>query len=148
MPNTIKKTSRSILLVDDDVSDKVLIQKILKECDSKITLHHVEDGEKAMRFLRQKDPYQDVERPDLVLLDLNLPRKEGGEVLLEIRSDPDLTALPVVILSTSKAPADIRNCYALHANAFVSKPGDLNQFRSAVEGLHSFWFSVAKLPSD
>jgi two-component system, chemotaxis family, response regulator Rcp1 len=137
-----------VLLVDDDASDRMLVQKILESCDNKIKLDYVDDGEEALLFLKREAPYEDADRPDLLLLDLNLPGRDGGDVLSAIRADPELTSLPVVIFSTSKAPADIRNCYVLRANAFVTKPGDLKQFRAAVEGLYAFWFGVARLPND
>ncbi len=147
MPNSGKpRISTNILLVDDDAGDRLLIQNMLKSCNSELILHYVEDGEEALAFLRRQGPYADVPRPHLVMLDLNLPKKDGSEVLAEIRADPDLTSMPVIVLSTSSAPSDIRKCYALHANAFISKPGDLNQLRQAIQNLYTFWFSIARLP--
>ncbi|WP_141735097.1 response regulator [Oligoflexus tunisiensis] len=147
MPNSGRaRIPGSILLVDDDAGDRLLIQNILKSCNSELGLHYVEDGEEALSFLKQQGAYADAPRPHLVLLDLNLPRKDGSEVLAEIRADPDLAGLPVIILSTSSAPSDIRKSYSLHANAFVSKPGDLNQLRQAIQNLYAFWFGTARLP--
>jgi chemotaxis family two-component system response regulator Rcp1 len=135
-----------ILLVDDDAGDRLLIHNILKSCNSELGFHFVEDGEEALAFLKREGDHADAPRPHLVLLDLNLPRKDGTEVLAEIRADPELADLPVIILSTSTAPSDIRKSYRLHANAYISKPGDLNQLRQAIQNLYAFWFGTARLP--
>jgi two-component system, chemotaxis family, response regulator Rcp1 len=136
----------SILLIDDDAGDRMVIQNILKACNSSIDLKVTEDGEEALSYLKRQGTYADAQRPHLVLLDLNLPKADGAEILAEIRVDPELTTLPVIVLTTSSAPNDIRRSYALHANAFISKSADLNQLRSAIEHLYAFWFGVAKLP--
>lgn len=137
-----------ILLVDDNEDDAELTRLSLER--SKVInarhIHHVTDGEAAMAFLRRQPPYEKVPQPDLVLLDLHMPKKGGREVLEEIRADPRLTSLPVVILSTSDSPEDIARSYARHANAFVTKPVDLDQFRKIVRGIDSFWLSVVRLP--
>lgn len=147
MPNSGKaKVFGSILLVDDDAGDRLLLQNILKSCSSELNLHEVEDGEEALAFLKKKGKYAAAPRPYLILLDLNLPKKDGCEILAEIRADSELSSLPVIILSTSSAPSDISRCYAMHANAFVSKPADLNQLRQVIQHLYAFWFGVARLP--
>jgi two-component system, chemotaxis family, response regulator Rcp1 len=147
MPNSGKvRLHGNILLVDDDAGDRMLIQNILKGCNSKTIVDYVEDGEEALAFLKRQGIHANASRPHLVLLDLNLPKKDGLEVLAEIRADSELSGLPVVILSTSSAPSDIRNSYMLHANAFITKPGDLNQLRDAIQRLYAFWFGVAWLP--
>ena len=135
-----------ILLVEDSPGDVRLAQEALK--DSKIvnTLHVVGDGVEAMAFLRREGKYQGVPRPDLVLLDLNLPRKDGREVLAEVKADPDLRRIPVVILTVSKAEEDVLKTYNLHANCYITKPLDLDQFIKVVKAIEDFWLTIVKLP--
>ena len=135
-----------ILLVEDNPGDVRLAVEALK--DSKVwnVLHHVEDGVQAMRFLRRQGEYAGMPLPDLILLDLNLPRRDGREVLEEIKADPHLKVIPVVVLTTSAAERDLLKTYHLHANAYVIKPIDLDQFIGIVQAIEGFWFSVVKLP--
>jgi len=135
-----------ILLVEDNPGDVRLTLEAMKENKVYINMHVVEDGERAMAFLRQQGQYADVPRPDLILLDLNLPKKDGRQVLAEIKSDPGLKRIPVVILTTSAAEEDIFRTYDLHANCYVTKPVDLDQFIKVVRSIEEFWLSIVKLP--
>jgi chemotaxis family two-component system response regulator Rcp1 len=135
-----------ILLVEDSPTDVLLAQEALEQAALRNTLHVVSDGVEAMLFLRRMAPYTEAVRPDLILLDLNLPRKDGREVLEEIKSDPILKRIPVVVLTTSQAEEDILKAYGLHANCYVPKPVDFEQFTDVVRAIESFWFSVALLP--
>jgi CheY-like chemotaxis protein len=132
----------SVLLVEDDPGDVVLIEEAFEHNKVRNTLTIVGDGVEAMEHLRS-----DAERPDLVLLDLNLPRKDGREVLAEIKSDPGLRSIPVVVLTTSKAEEDILRSYDLHANAYVTKPVDFNRFIEVVRQIDEFFVTVVKLPA-
>ncbi len=135
-----------ILLVEDNPGDVRLAREALK--DSKIAnrLHVVEDGVEAIAFLRREGPHAAAVRPDLILLDLNLPRKDGREVLAEIKADPDLRRIPVVVLTISRSDEDILKTYDLHANCYVSKPVDFEQFTKIVRSIGSFWFTIVTLP--
>lgn len=135
-----------ILLVEDNPGDADLAREALE--DSKIynRLHVVDDGEKAMAFIRREGPYAGVPRPELILLDLNLPRKDGRQVLAEIKSDDNLKRIPVVILTTSQAEEDILKSYDLHANCYITKPIDLQQFLHVVRSIEQFWLSIVVLP--
>ena len=135
-----------ILMVDDSMGDVRLAQEALKEARVRNRLSVVHDGEQAMAFLRREDGYGDAPRPDLVLLDLNMPRMDGREVLAQIKSDPDLRSIPVVVLTTSEAEADIVKAYDLHANAYITKPVDLEAFLDAVKVVEEFWLTVVRLP--
>jgi len=137
-----------ILLVEDNPGDVRLTREAFKEGKVLNNLSVVEDGAEAMAFLRQQGKYADVPRPDLILLDLNLPKKDGREVLPEIKGDTNLKRIPVVILTTSKAEQDIVKTYNLHANCYVTKPVDLEQFISVVRSVQHFWLSVVKLPPE
>jgi CheY-like chemotaxis protein len=143
--NSVKPVN--ILLVEDNLGDARLAMEALK--DSKIinVLNHVEDGEEAMNYLTNKGKYADVDRPDLILLDLNLPKKDGREVLKEIKENDDLKRIPVVILTISKAEEDILKSYNFHANCFITKPIDLNQFMKVVKSIEDFWLTIVKLPN-
>jgi chemotaxis family two-component system response regulator Rcp1 len=136
-----------ILLVEDNPGDARLAVEALKEGKVTNRLTVMEDGTSALQFLRREGKYRDVERPDLVLLDLNLPGKDGREVLREMKADPDLRRIPVVILTTSNAEVDILKSYDLCANCYIVKPVDLLQFVNVVKGIEDFWFSIVKLPS-
>ena len=136
-----------ILLVEDSPGDVQLTVEALRDARVHNTLHVVTDGEEALAFLRRQGPWAEAPRPDLVLLDLNLPRKSGREVLAEVKADPDLRRIPVVILSTSENPDDIRAAYDLAANCYVTKPQDLDEFIGAVRAIDTFWLSLAKLPA-
>ena len=135
-----------ILLVEDNPGDVNLAREALEFGKVRNSLHVVGDGEAAMAFLRQQGKYAAVPRPDLVLLDLNVPKKDGREVLAEIKGDPDLRCIPVVILTTSKAEEDILKTYNLHANCYITKPIDLHQFIKVVQAIEDFWFTIVKLP--
>ncbi len=135
-----------ILLVEDSPADVRLTREALKEAKVLNALHIVKDGAAALSFLRREGRYADSPRPNLILLDLNLPRKDGREVLAEIKQDEDLKRIPVVVLTTSRAEEDIVRSYNLHANAYVSKPVDLAQFLHVIRSLEEFWLAVVTLP--
>jgi chemotaxis family two-component system response regulator Rcp1 len=135
-----------ILLVEDSPGDVRLTQEALNEGKIANRLNVVGDGEQAMAFLRQEGQYAAAPHPDLILLDLNLPRKDGRQVLAEVKSDPELKHIPVVVLTTSRAERDILQGYNLHANYYITKPVDLQQFISVVESIENFWLTVVKLP--
>ena len=137
-----------ILLVEDNAGDVRLTREALKDAKVLNTLHVARDGEEAMDYLYHKGKYADAPRPDLILLDLNLPRKDGREVLAEIKADEDLKRIPVVILTTSKSEEDVLKMYNLHANCYVTKPLDLDQFIRVVQAIEDFWFTVVRLPDD
>ena len=134
-----------ILLVEDNPGDVRLTQEALKDAKVRNTLHVAMDGVAALAFLRQEGKYAAVPRPDLILLDLNLPKKNGREVLEEIKQDDALRHIPVVILTTSQAEPDIAESYRLHANAYVTKPVDLEQFLTVVKSIEQFWLEIVKL---
>lgn len=135
-----------ILLVDDNPGDVRLTQEALRENKLMNNLSVAWDGEEALAFLRREDAHVNARRPDLILLDLNLPKKDGRQVLAEIKADEVLRRIPVVILTTSSAEQDILKTYDLHANCFITKPVDLDQFITVVRSIENFWFSIAKLP--
>jgi CheY-like chemotaxis protein len=143
---TGSRQSIEILLVEDSPADAHLIRVGLMEGRFPITVHHVTDGVQAMAFLRREGGYADAPRPNLVLLDLNMPRKDGREVLVEIKSDPGLRSIPVVPLTTSSAWEDVDFCYRAGANAFITKPVDLDKFLTCLSDLQVFWFSDVTLP--
>jgi len=135
-----------ILLVEDNPGDVRLAQEALKESKVRNKLFIVEDGVEAMAFLRQQGKYASAPRPDLILLDLNLPRKSGREVLAEIKTDEDLKRIPVVVLTVSRAEEDIIKCYNHHANCYITKPLDFNQFMEVTKSIEEFWLTIVKLP--
>jgi CheY-like chemotaxis protein len=137
----------NILLVEDNPGDVRLTVEALKEGKVHNHLSVVSDGVEALAFLRNQGPYTDAPRPDLMLLDLNLPKKDGREVLAEIKDDPNLRRIPVVVLTTSEAEADVLKSYALHANCYITKPVDLEQFVNIIGKIEDFWFSIVKLPA-
>jgi CheY-like chemotaxis protein len=136
-----------ILLVEDNPGDARLTMEALKEGKFNNTLIHVRDGVEALDYLRREGAFKGAVRPDLILLDLNMPRKDGRETLAEIKADPDLRRIPVVILTTSKAEEDIFRSYDLHANCFITKPVKLAQFFDVVKNVEDFWMSIVKLPT-
>ncbi|MDF2707859.1 response regulator [Nonomuraea muscovyensis] len=136
-----------VLLVEDDQGDILLTREAFELNKLRNRLHVVNDGEQAMAFLRREDAYHDAPRPDLILLDLNLPRMDGMEVLREVKDDLDLRTIPVVILTTSEAEEDILQGYRLHANAYVTKPVDFAAFIRAVRQIDDFFVTVVKLPN-
>ncbi len=135
-----------ILLVEDNPGDVRLAVEALGDAKVANRLHVVEDGVEAMSFLRREARYADVPRPDLILLDLNLPRKDGREVLAELKQDVDLKRIPVVVLTSSAAEQDVVQAYNLHANCYITKPVDLDQFLKVVRSIEDFWLIVVKLP--
>ena len=136
-----------ILLVEDDPGDVMLIRESFADHKVGNVLSVVSDGVEALEFLRAQGKYADQRRPDLIVLDLNLPRKNGSEVLAEIKSDPDLSTIPVVVLTTSEAEEDILRSYRLHANAYITKPVDFVRFREVVHQIDEFFVGVVKLPA-
>jgi CheY-like chemotaxis protein len=135
-----------ILLVEDDPGDVLMTREAFEHHKIRNALHVVSDGVEALRFLRREDPFREAPRPGLILLDLNLPRKDGREVLGEIKQDPRLRTIPVVVLTTSEAEEDILRSYDLHANAYVTKPVDFEKFVEVVRKIDDFWVTVVQLP--
>jgi CheY-like chemotaxis protein len=134
-----------ILLVEDSPSDRAMTIDAFQEGPIANVVHAVADGEQAMAYLRHEEPYSGAVRPDVILLDLNLPRKDGREVLADIKGDPRLRSIPVVILTTSSAEADVLRAYDMHANAYVTKPVDYDKFLEAIRGIEGFWLSLVRL---
>jgi len=147
MEGTKAERPIEILLVEDNPGDVRLTREIFKAARIRNLIHTVEDGVEAMEYLRNQGKYADAAKPDLILLDLNLPRKDGREVLAEIKMDDELKRIPVVVLTISKAEEDILKTYSLHANCYITKPVDLDQFIKVVASIEDFWLSVVKLPS-
>ena len=148
MSDTAFGRPAEILLVEDNPGDVRLTQEALKEAKVRNNIYVAMDGEDAMAFLRQEGQYAEAPRPDLILLDLNLPRKNGREVLREIKSDADMRRIPVVVLTTSRAEEDIIKAYDLNANCYVTKPVDLDQFVHVVRSIEDFWLTIVKLPPE
>ena len=139
-------TPIEILLVEDNPADADLTQEYFEEARILNKMHVVTDGIQAMDYLYRRGSYATASRPDLILLDLNLPRKDGRQVLAEIKGDPKLKYIPIVVLSASQAESDIMKSYDLHANAYIVKPVDLSQFSKIVASIEGFWLSIVKLP--
>ena len=137
-----------ILLVEDNPGDVRLILEAMKEGKMHNNVSVAVDGVEAMAFLHREDGHAEAPRPDIIFLDLNLPRKDGRAVLAEIKQDPRLRRIPVVILTTSKADEDVLRSYDLHANAYITKPGDLEQFIKVVQSVEDFWVQIVKLPME
>ncbi len=135
-----------ILLVEDNAGDARLMEEALAEAKIRNRLHVMADGVEALAYLRRQDTFAGASRPDLILLDLNMPRKDGREVLAEIKGDVDLRRIPVVILSTSQAEADIARAYDLHANCYITKPLNVEQLITVVQSIEDFWLTIVKLP--
>jgi len=135
-----------ILFVEDNPGDVRLTQEALREAKMRINVRVAWDGEEALEYLRKEGQYADAPRPDLILLDLNIPKRNGREVLAEIKADRDLRSIPVVVLTSSKAEEDVAKSYNLHANCYVTKPADLDQFIRVVQSIESFWLTIVKLP--
>ncbi|WP_327233264.1 response regulator [Streptomyces sp. NBC_01317] len=136
----------AVLLVEDDPGDELMTREAFEDNKIRNDLYVVRDGEEALDFLYRRGPYADAPRPDLVLLDLNLPKYDGRQVLEQIKTDPELALIPVVVLTTSSAEEDILRSYKLHANAYVTKPVDIDQFIAAVRQIDEFFVSVVRLP--
>lgn len=137
----------SVLLVEDDPGDVLLIREAFSDHKVVNVLSVVSDGVEAMRFVRGEGEYAERERPDLVLLDLNLPRKSGSEVLAEIKADPELQTIPVIVLTTSEAEEDVMRSYQMHANAYITKPVDFDRFKQIVHKIDDFFIGIVRLPS-
>lgn len=146
MPEIASSRPIEILLVEDNMGDARLTREALREGKIRNNLHHVRDGVEALTFLRCEGEYAKAPTPDLVLLDLNLPRKDGREVLAEMKQDMRLRTVPVVVLTTSEAESDIVRSYQLHANCYITKPVGLEQFIAIVREIESFWLAVVTLP--
>ena len=144
--NTTEGRPIEILLVEDSPSDTDLTLEALKDFKVRNHVSVVEDGVLALQFLRREGPYVEAPRPDLIMLDLNLPRKDGREVLAEIKKDDDLKLIPIVVLTTSRADQDILRAYQLNANCYITKPVDFNQFLEVVRSIEAFWLFVVTLP--
>ena len=137
-----------ILLVEDNPGDVRLTQEVFKETNLLNRLNVVRDGVDAMAFLRREGQYSSSTRPDIVLLDLNLPRKSGREVLEEVKSDPALRSIPIVVLTTSRAEQDVLGAYQRHANCYITKPVDLEQFIGVIKSIEHFWLTLVELPAE
>ncbi len=135
-----------ILLVEDDPGDELITREAFEHNKLKNNLHVAHDGEEGLDFLYRRGPYADAPRPDLILLDLNLPKYDGRQLLEKVKSDPELSRIPIVVLTTSSAEEDILRSYELHANAYVTKPVDLDQFINAVRQIDEFFIQVVRLP--
>jgi two-component system response regulator len=146
MPNEM--IMAEILLVEDSPSDVLMTRSALENAKLLNNLHVVEDGAEAMAFLRQEGVYATMPRPHMILLDLNLPKKTGHEVLAEIKADPLLKLIPVVVLTTSNAEVDVLRAYGLHANSYVTKPVEFENFAAVIRSIEKFWFSVVTLPGE
>jgi CheY-like chemotaxis protein len=136
-----------VLLVEDNPGDVRLTQEAFGEGEMAVNLSVAQDGVEALAFLRREGNYADAPLPDIILLDLNLPKKDGREVLAELKQEPNLKRIPVIVLTTSKAELDILKVYDLHANCYLSKPVDLDEFTKLVKSVQDFWFTVVQLPS-
>jgi CheY-like chemotaxis protein len=136
-----------VLLVEDDPGDELMTREAFAENKVNNDLHVARDGEQALDFLHRRNGFEDAPRPDLILLDLNLPKFDGREVLAQIKQNPDLCTIPVVVLTTSRAEEDVLRSYKLHANAYVNKPVDFTRFIDVVRQIDNFFVSVVKLPS-
>jgi chemotaxis family two-component system response regulator Rcp1 len=137
-----------VLLVEDNPSDVVLIREALKDGRILVKLHVAMDGEEALQFLHCEGKYADAPRPDLILLDLNLPKKNGREVLADVKADPELRRVPVIVMTTSKAEQDIHRVYELNANCYITKPVELDEFLHVVRSIEDFWLTVVTLPGE
>jgi CheY-like chemotaxis protein len=135
-----------ILLVEDNAGDIRLTLEAFQEAKLPSHVSVVRDGEEALAFLRKQGPYAGAPRPEFILLDLNMPRKDGREVLREVKTDPDLKTIPIIVLTTSVAPADVAKSYDLHANCYIQKPADYDDFLELIRQLDSLWFSIVEVP--
>ena len=149
MPNHVTDSPRGplgVLLVEDDSGDVMIAEEALKASRLKSKLTVVPDGVEALKYLRREGAYAEAERPDLILLDLNLPKMTGHEVLAEVKTDPALRKIPIVVLTTSQAEEDIVRTYDLHANCYIQKPVDFEQFIKVVRSIEEFWLTIVRLP--
>ncbi len=136
----------NILIVEDNYADIRLVREVFKEGKLYVNLYEANDGIEAMAYLRKEDKYKDANRPDIILLDLNMPRKNGYEVLEEVKLDDNLKRIPVIVMTISKAEEDVLKSYNLHANAYIVKPVGLNQFIEVIRSLEDFWLTIVRLP--
>ena len=141
-------SSIDILLVEDNAGDVFLIRNALADWSTHCNLYPVEDGEAAIKFLQQKGEYVNSPRPQLILLDLNLPKKDGREVLAEVKADPKLKHIPVIVMTASASEQDILRSYQLYANCYITKPSDLNRYNETLQAIETFWLTCAQLPTD
>lgn len=144
--NAVAEAPPAVLIAEDNRADVRLIREAINLSGVRATMDFVSDGEEVMAFLRREAPYADAPRPDVIFLDLNLPRKDGREVLAEIKADPDLRRIPVVVLTTSSAEDDVLTSYGVQANSFVTKPADLDQYMRTIASTAQFWLGTATLP--
>jgi len=144
--NNENSNAINILLVEDNPGDIRLTKEVLKDGKIRNNLNVTTDGEEALLYLKKEGPYANATTPDIILLDLNLPKKDGREVLAAIKSDRDLKCIPVIVLTTSAAEKDILNMYAHHANCYITKPVDFNQFINVIRSIEQFWLTIVKLP--
>ncbi len=135
-----------ILMVEDSPSDAFIVKEALKRAGGSSNLHVVPDGVEAMAYLRRQGEYFDAARPDIILLDLNMPRKDGREVLAEVKRDDKLRCIPVIVLTSSNAEQDVSKAYELHANCYITKPTDFSKFKELIKSIEAFWFSNVTLP--
>ena len=141
-----KSKSFSVLLVDDDSADVLITSGFLQEQSGTMTIDHVQDGEEALSYLRGEEPFHQKEQPDLMLLDLNMPRMDGRELLSIIKTDEELRSIPIVVLSTSDSKEDTDHCYRLHANSYINKSADLKEFKRTLNACTEFWLATARHP--
>ena len=146
--NQMRSRPIEILLIEDNPADADLVQEIFEECKIRNALYIVSNGIEALEFLQKDGKYGSLHHPDVILLDLNLPLMDGRELLQRIKTDPDLKHIPVVVLTTSNAERDILQSYSLHANCFITKPLDLDQFVEVVRSIEHFWLTIVKLPEE
>jgi two-component system, chemotaxis family, response regulator Rcp1 len=139
---------REILLIEDNPGDVRLMREALRNADSRVVLRVVNDGDEALRYLRQEGEYQDARRPNLIFMDLNLPKSDARELLVHLKGDPTLKVIPVAVLTTSDAERDIREIYELHANCYLRKPVDLDSYFEVIRQAVHFWLSVAVVPTE
>jgi CheY-like chemotaxis protein len=144
----MNRPALNILIVEDSPSDAFLATQALKETKDPIEVQTVSDGVEALAYLRQKEPYADVPRPDLILLDLNMPKMDGRELLAEIKKDPGLMSIPVIVLTSSRAEQDVAIAYRYHANCYVVKPVDFKRFREVIRSIETFWFANVAFPAN
>ena len=147
MSNRKRSKTVEVLLIEDNPGDIRLIMEAFKERNH-CNLSVVEDGEKAITFLHRQNLYENAPRPDIILLDINLPKKNGYEVLEEIKNDPNIKTIPIIILTSSSSKRDIINCYALHANCYITKPINADDFINMVKFIEDFWFGIVELPEE
>ncbi len=147
LPQEDNPNPLTLLLVEDNLADIRLTQRAFKKINSSVILETVQDGEAAMSYLREEGVYAGKPKPDLILLDLNLPKKSGKEVLADLKNDEQLKHIPVVMLTTSQSRDDINTCYQAHVNCYVTKPMDLREFSKMIETLEYYWFHLVKLPN-